>query len=342
MKMKTLALLAILISLAGIGGTVACLVLIPGLAVGPCVALMFLFLFYFVLGLYEMRFLYDDRKKTVAPYVFGPEPANPDLADQKKWDILVLSFLGGGLIAVIFFYLIHKFAGFAALVLMFIGLMLISRRAAERKNEAAERTKKHFELYGGTTPIEFASYRFDDESLSRAAEILSASRVSELPVDMPYYDKVDRLVKDGSCVIFSRGTGIDAILMGVRSVIARRGLDAHAIGVEAETARREPDAPAIGVEAETARREPGTPTITKEAVFAQDTEQMRNRRRDGEETETNDLNVIGRLLESAGLVLLNLLYHPYRGHVITVVSTAEFGRLRELGYEDLKEMETHG
>ncbi len=55
MKMKTLALLAILISLAGIGAMVVCLVLIPGIAVGPCVALMFLFLFFFVIGLYEMR-----------------------------------------------------------------------------------------------------------------------------------------------------------------------------------------------------------------------------------------------------------------------------------------------
>jgi len=299
MKMKTLALLAILISLAGIGAMVVCLVLIPGIAVGPCVALMFLFLFFFVIGLYEMRFLHDEQKKIVAPDVFGSEPINPALAEQKKWDLLVLSFLGGGLIAVIFFYLIHKYAGLAALVLMFIGLMLISRRAARRKIEAAERVEKRFRLYGGTTPIEFASYRFDDESLSRAAEILSASRASELPADMPYYEKLDRLAKDGSCVIFSRGTGIDAILAGVRVVMARREL--------------------------------GASGIAKEAVFAQDTEQIRNRRRDGEDTDVNDLNVIGRLLEDAEFALLNLQNHPYGGHVITVVSLSEMGRLRQQG-----------
>ena len=309
MKRKIFAMLAILISLAGIGATVVCLFLIPGIAVGPCTALIFFFLFFLVIGLYEELNMNREIKKQVAPHLFGPEPVNPDYEEQKMWDIKVLSFLGGGLIAVIFFYLIHALAGLTALVLMFIGLMLISRRAARRKTEAAERVERRFRLYGGTTPIEFASYRFDDESLSRAAEIISASRVSEIPAYISCYDKVYGLAQDRSCVVFSRGTGIDAILAGVRAVMARRELGAFG--------------------------------ITKEAVFAQDTEQIQNRRRDGEDTDDNDLNVIGRLLEDAGFALLNLQYHPYGGHVITVVSLSEMGRLRELGDEDLKEMQKY-
>ncbi len=200
---------------------------------------------------------------------------------------------------------------------------MISRRAAQRKIEAAERVEKRFRLYGGTTPIEFASYRFDDESLSRAAEILSASRVSEFPAYISCYDKIYRLVQDRSCVIFSRGTGIDAILAGIRAVMARRELEA---------------AGCAGTDM-MGNRELGARVITNEAVFAQDTEQIKNRRRDGEDTDVNDLNVIGRLLEDAGFALLDLQYHPYGGHVITVVSLSEMGRLRELGYEDLKEMQ---
>ena len=339
MKRKIFAMLAILISLAGIGATVVCLFLIPGIAVGPCTALIFFFLFFLVIGLYEELNMNREIKKQVAPHLFGPEPVNPDYEEQKMWDIKVLSFLGGGLIAVIFFYLIHKYAGLAALVLMFIGLMLISRRAARRKTEAAERMERRFRLYGGTTPIEFASYRFDDESLSRAAEILSASRVSEIPACISCYDKIYGLVQDGSCVVFSRGTGIDVILAGVRAVVARRELGAAGCAGTDVMGNRELGASVITKEAEMARREIAVPEITMEAVFARDTEQIRNRRRDGEDTDDNDLNVIGRLLEDAGFALLNLLYHPYGGHVITVVSTTEMGRLRELGYEDLKEMQ---
>lgn len=309
MEWRTFARLYILLSLAGIASVTACLILIPGIPVGPCTALIFLFLFFFVLGLYEELRLYTEKKRQAASQIFGHEPVRPDYESQKKWDMLVLSFLGGGLIAVIFFYLIHKYAGLAALIFMVAGLLLISRRAAQRKIEAAERVETRFKLYGGTTPVEFVSYRFDNPSLSRVAEILSASRVSELPGGMPYYDKIDRLAKDGCCVIFARGSGTDRILAGVQAVMARRGFD--------------------------------SPVITKEAVMAADSEQIRNRRRDGEDTDDNDLNCIGRILEDAGFVLLDLLYHPYNGHVITVASNSEMGQIRELKFDDLKEMQSY-
>ena len=310
MKEHKYTYLAILFSLAGFGAATLCLVLMPGLPIPMYVILYIHFFIILIPALFMAWSYHNNKKELVAPHVFGPRPVDPSTIKKKTaLQKLLILFLAFGPVAAGLSFLLGYFAGMAALVVFGGGLLLIALLVTQRsKYQAPKNGQNVFQLYGYAARIQFESYRFDEASLSKAAELISASRVSELPVNMPYYDKVDRLAKDGSCVLLPYYTGLETMLEGVRAVIARRGLAA--------------------------------PVITKESVFAQDTEQMRNRRRDGEETETNDLNVIARLLEDAGFVLLDLLYHPY-GHVITVVSTAEFARLRELKYMDLKEMEKY-
>ena len=309
MKKIPFEYLAILFSLTGIGVTAACLALIPGMPI-PMYVILFLHFTIILIPALVMAWSYhNEKKELVAPHVFGPRPVAPPTKEKKKRQIFGILFLGFGPILASFCFLIHVLAGMMALMVFMAALFSIALLSTKgSRNQKSKGGQTEVQMYGYSAPIKFESYRFDEESLSKAAELLSASRVSELPVDMPYYDKVDRLAKDGSCVLFTFDVGLEAMLAGIGAVIARR--------------------------------EPAAPEITMEAVFARDTEQIRNRRRDGQETQTSDLNVIARLLEDAGFILLDLLYHPY-GHVITVVSAAEFGRLRELTYKDLKEMQKY-
>ncbi len=195
--------------------------------------------------------------------------------------MMILTTLIVGLVAIPIFYLISPIAGLATLLLFLVGFYLLSRRAKKRKAEFIERLAVGLEMYGPGTPVEYLSYYFDDEGLSRVAEVISASRVSELPFSMPYREKIDRLAKDGSIVILPCCSGTDRILSGIQSIIKRRGLTAA--------------------------------VITKEVVIAENSERFRTRRRDGFIADVVDLNVLAHKLESEGFLLLNLMYHPYRG-----------------------------
>ena len=52
--------------------------------------------------------------------------------------------------------------------------------------------------------------------------------------------------------------------------------------------------------------------------------------------------MIGRNMKDAGLVLLDLCYHPFHGHVITVVTESEMCQLQELKYDDFKLLNGYG
>lgn len=309
MTSKIYALLVMIFTLAGTAAAIAYMILVPGRDLAPCLTVLVIFPIYFAIALIleinRIRNQIRHKRKKEPWNIFEPDPISVEAKSQKNWELILITYFGVGLFAIVLCGTINTFAGLAAIAVFGVGLFVIYKINKMREAGLAERRKNHPVKYGDETPVEFLSYRFFEESFSKTAEILSNSRVSGLPFNMPYYEKIDRLAQDGSCAIFSSGTGMDRILTGVQSVIARRGLDA--------------------------------PRISKEAVTAGDSEQIRNRRRDGEDTNVDDLNRIGRILDEAGLVLLDLLFHPYQGQIITVITPPELERLKTLNYIDLEE-----
>lgn len=306
MTSKIYALLVMFFSLAGVAATSVCAIMIPGLNPVLCGLIIALLLVYFAAALMIEIDLLRYQKKDPRADVFGPMPVSDEVKSQKKRDVVVLTYLGTGPVAILACFLINLNTGIAAIILFVIGCWLLIKRNNQRKAGLSKHTHNHSAGYVDTTPVEFPSYRFFEESLSKAAEIISNSRVSGLPFAMPCEEKIDRLAKDGSCAILPFRSGLDQILSGIQAVMERRGFNAS--------------------------------VITKEAVITGDSGQIQNRRRNGEDTSDNDLNCIAHILDGAGLVLLDLLYHPYEGHIITVITPAELDRLEDLNYIDLEEL----
>ncbi|MDD4096100.1 MAG: hypothetical protein PHP22_07665 [Oscillospiraceae bacterium] len=306
MTSKIYALLVMIFSLAGVATASACAIMIQGLHPVLLGMIVFLLLLYFAAALMIEIDLLRYQKKDPWADVFGPLPISAEVKSQNKRDLVVLTFLGTGPVAILAFFLINLNTGLAALILFVVGCCLLAQHNKQRNKVISKSTHHDSAKYVATTPVDFPSYRFFEESLSKAAEIISASRVSGLPFAMPCEEKINRLAKDESCAILAFESGLDQILSGVQAVMTRRGFDAS--------------------------------VITREAVIAGDSGQIQKRRRKGEDTSDNDLNCIGRILDGAGLVLLDLLYHPYEGHIITVITPAELDRLEELNYIDLDEL----
>ncbi len=306
MTSKIYALLVMIFSLAGVATASACAIMIQGLHPVLLGMIVFLLLLYFAAALMIEIDLLRYQKKDPWTDVFGPLPISAEAKSARKQDLIVLTYFGTGLVVILAFFLINLNTGIAAIILFVIGCCLLAQHNKQRNKVISKSTHHDSAKYVDTTPVEFPSYRFFEESLSKAAEIISASRVSGLPFDMPCEEKINRLAKDGSCAILAFESGLDQILSGVQAVMKRRGFDSS--------------------------------VITGEALIAGDSGQIQKRRRKGEDTSDNDLNSIGRILDGAGLVLLDLLYHPYEGHIITVITPAELDRLEELNYIDLEEL----
>jgi uncharacterized membrane protein YhaH (DUF805 family) len=310
MKWRTYGLLVIGFSICGVIGSIVGISFAGENDVTIWAVLIGIFTLYMGVSFGLMPWRRDDKKQSnIDADVFGPNPADAAIESRKNWNMLILTTLIIGLIAIPIFYLIHPIACLAALLLFLVGFFLLCSLARKRKAELNERFGFRLEMNEPGTAAEYFSYRFDDESLSRVAEVISASRVSELPFSMPYHEKLLRLSKDGSLVILPSCSGTDRILSGIQSIMERR--DLH------------------------------PPEITKEAVIAEDSELFQNRRRDGFIADVHDLNVLARKLESAGFILLDLMYHPYRGHVITVVTSSEMEQLRTLTFVDSKDILRH-
>ena len=310
MKWRTYCLLVMGFSIVGLIVSIAGIIFAPKNVIPIWAVLLGLFLLYTGVSIGMIPWSSDDKTKSNSDLdVFGPDPVKAANESRKNLNMMILTFLIVGLVAIPIFYLISPIAGLAALLLFLVGFYLLSRRAKKRKAEFNERLAVGLEMYGPSTPDAYLSYYFDDEGLSRVAEVISASRVSELPFSMPYREKIDRLAKDGSIVILPCCSGTDRILSGIQSIIERRDLTA--------------------------------PVITKEVIIAENSERFRTRRRDGFIADVVDLNVLAHKLESEGFLLLNLMYHPYRGHVITLVTPSEMAQLRTFKYEDSKDMLRH-
>lgn len=237
--------------------------------------------------------------------------------------VITLSVLGGLTALFMFYPTVGKIAVISAipitLIFSLIGYIK-NKKQVKRFDEFDEKYGEAARLILESIPVAF--YAGDYEYAKKNVKILSRGTI-EIPEELIEKERnevknlygdaldhyrgyindyvTDRLIDKGYCAYVRYGSPVEAVVNSVNSIIRAKELPVK--------------------------------TLTAEEITVRDDEFLKNRRKDNESTDNNDMNIAHDILSRQGFELVELFtVESY----LTIVSNEEFKKLHCFKFSDLR------